>query len=147
MSNTNTPFGTARIAPVLDELGLKYSTDSDGDTYADWEGARMWFLTPGEQNEILAMRALWAYRAPLDQYDSMLSTLNDWNAGKFWPRVSCAVRDEQVVVGADLIIDLETGASDEFLIQQVRCMVATTGEFVEFLAEAYPQYREWAPQV
>ena len=145
MSNDNTPFNADRLPPVLDGLGIRYRRDGDGDAYADWEGMRLWFLTPGEQNEILAMRALWAFRPPVELYESLVSTLNDWNAAKFWPRASAAIRDERVVVAADLVIDLETGASDDFLAHQVRCMAGTSLEFLEYLTEAYPQYAEWAP--
>lgn len=143
MSNVNTPFNGDRIPPVLERLGITFATDEDGDLYADWDGMRLWLLAPGQQGEILAMRALWDYRAPVEEYARMVSILNDWNSTKFWPRASCAIRDERIVVGSDLVIDLETGASDEFLEQQVRCMVATSGEFLDYLAEAFPAHRSW----
>lgn len=145
MDNTNAPFNAERIAPVLDHLGVKFRRDADGDAFADWEGIRLWFLTPGEQHEILAMRALWDYRPPVSQYEAVVAAVNEWNAGKFWPRASAAVRDERVVVAADLVIDCEPGVSDEFIAHQVRCMAGTTLEFAEYLTETFPRYTEWAP--
>ena len=145
MSTDNAPFNADRLPPVLDALGIRFRRDADGDAYADWDGLRLWFLTPGEQNEILAMRALWDFRPPIELYEPMLATLNDWNAGRFWPRASAAVRNERVVVAADLVIDLEPGVTDEFIAHQVRCMAGTALEFIEYLTEAYPQYKEWTP--
>lgn len=140
------PFDATRYAPVLDQLGVQYGQDPNGNLYADWEGLRLWFLARGEQNEIMAMRLQWDYWPPVDQFDALLSTLNDWNNRKFWPRASASVHEGRVIVAADLVVDLETGASDEMLVQQVRCIVGTGLEFTRFLAETYPQHREWLPQ-
>lgn len=139
MNNENRPFNAERLPSVLDALGIRYDRDADGDVYADWEGMRVWFLAPGDQNEILAMRALWDHRPPAEVFARVESLVNDWNANRFWPRASAALRDEHVVVAADLIIDLETGASDDFLAHQVRCMVGTCHAWVEYLAEAFPE--------
>lgn len=141
---TTTRFDGSRLGPVLDELGIKYGRDDDGDVFADWEDMRMWFLAAGQDHEILAMRAIWDHRAPADHYDSLVSHANDWNSAKMWPRMSVALRDDRVVAGADLIVDLETGATDAFLRQQVRCMIGTCLDLLEFLAEAYPHHREWS---
>ena len=138
MIETNEPFEATRYAAVLDALGVRYSTDSDGDLYADWEDMRVWFLAAGERQEVLAVRMIWDHRAPAELFEEIVGAVTDWNANKFWPRGSVALRDERVVVGADLVVDLETGATDAMIIQQVRCM-----EFTDHLAEAYPQHTEW----
>ena len=143
MIETNEPFDATRYAAILDALGVRYSTDSDGDLYADWEDMRVWFLAAGERQEVLAVRMIWDHRAPAELFEEIVGAVNDWNANKFWPRGSVALRDERVVVGADLVVDLETGATDAMIIQQVRCMVGTSIEFTDHLAEAYPQHTEW----
>lgn len=144
MSNENLPFDADRLPPVLDRLGILHQRDDDGDLYADWEGMRLWFMAPGDRHEILAMRAMWDYRPPVDLFAQVESTMNDWNAARFWPRSAAGIRDDIVVVSADLVIDLETGASDDFLAHQVRCMVGTTTLWLQYLAEAFPQHKSWA---
>ena len=143
MIETNEPFDAARYAPVLEALGVRHSTDADGDTYADWQDLRVWFLAAGERQEVLAMRMLWDHRAPAELFEAVVGVVNDWNSHKFWPRASVALRDDRVVVGADLVVDLETGATDAMITQQVRCMVGTSIELAEYLGEAYPQHAEW----
>lgn len=140
------PFNAARYAPVLTQLGVQFGQDPGGNLYADWEDLRLWFLAVGQADEIMAMRLRWDYRPPAELFGAVLPTLNDWNNGHFWPRATASVHEGRVVVAADLVVDLETGASDEMLVQQVRCMVGTGLEFVRFLAEAHPQYKEWVPQ-
>ena len=43
----------------------------------------------------------------------------------------------------DLVIDVETGVTDEFLAQQVRCMIGTSNQLYTYLAEAFPESKDW----
>lgn len=146
MNNTSgaaPAFDGSRWEPVLRSMDIKFGTDDEGDHFGDWDGARVWFEAKGEQREILVVRAVMDVRPPLDAYASVALVANDWNGEHMWPRTYVVRTDTECVIVADLVIDLETGASDDFLRQQVRCALSTAFEFAEHLPKVLPESAGW----
>lgn len=133
------PFTKDRYDAVLKSLDVNYAVDDDGDRFGDWEDMRLWFLAEGADNELLAMRAMWDVRPPVAAYDYIVEALNSWNRDHFWPKASVTRGEDYLGVFGDLVIDLSTGATDDFLRQQVRCMIGTSGQLFEYLAKAFPE--------
>ena len=137
------PFSKERWDGVLKSLEINFALDDDQDRFADWENMRVWFLVEGNNNDLMAMRSMWDVRPPIESYDFLVEALNSWNRDHFWPKASVVRGEEQLGVFGDLVIDIETGVSDDFLRQQVRCMVGTSGQLYEFLAETFPESSGW----
>lgn len=136
-------FNRSRWAPVLQSLDIKFATDDDGDHFGDWDGVRVWFECRGNDEEVLVARAIWDIRPPLDAYEQVALATNLWNSEHMWPRVYVYRGDSECLVMADLVIDCETGASDDFVRQQVRCLLSTAFELVEYLPTVLPESASW----
>lgn len=140
------PFTVKRWPAVLDAMEIKHLVDEDdGECLADWDDMRTIFGSDGEDDEIMRIRAYWHVRPPMEAYPALLEFANEWNADHIWPR-TIAMRlenDAQILMGTDLNIDLETGATDDFLRMQVTCFISTSGQFFSELQSAFPEYTGW----
>ncbi len=141
--STPEPFTGNRWPRVLTSMDINFSTDSDGDHLAEWDDMRVWFEGCGSRGEIMVIRAIWGLRPPHEAFDAILRHLNDWNANTFWPRAFVHRLEKHLVVIGDHNINMETGIDDEFLCQQVTCMLAATSRLFEQLAEAFPESKRW----
>ncbi|PIE99125.1 MAG: hypothetical protein CR979_03495, partial [Propionibacterium sp.] len=141
----DTTFTKKRWESILNSLEIKFRVDDDGDYFADWDGIRVWFYGVGEKGEILVIRAMWDIRPPAEAYERLALEANRWNSDAMWPRASVYVSTErgECLVMGDMNIDAETGVSDDFLRQQVRCMLATSNEFFEKIASTFPEHTGW----
>lgn len=139
----NTPFTEKRWPAVLTSLDINHGVDDDGDCAADWDGVRVWFEARGEQKEILSVKAIWDFRPPLEAYQRLALETCEWNASHLWPRAFVVRGEEDCLVIGDLDIDCETGVTDEFLRQQVRCILATSFELFEHLGKTFPEHTSW----
>lgn len=137
------PFTKERWDAVLKSLEINFALDDDQDRFADWETMRVWFLVEGNNNDLMAMRSMWDIRPPISSYDFIVEALNSWNRDHFWPKASVTRGEEYLGIFGDLVIDIETGVSDDFLRQQVRCMIGTSGQLYEFLTETFPESKDW----
>jgi Putative bacterial sensory transduction regulator len=137
------PFTKERWADVLQSLEINFGVDTDGDRFGDWEVMRMWFLVEGEKDDLMAIRSMWDVRPPVEAYDFLVEALNTWNRDHFWPKASVTRGEDHLGVFGDLVIDVETGVTDDFLRQQVRCMIGTSAQLYEYLAGAFPESKDW----
>ncbi|MBP6997596.1 MAG: YbjN domain-containing protein [Phycicoccus sp.] len=137
------PFAKDRWPAILQSMDINFGTDGDGDYVADWDGIRVWFMARGDQGEIMFIQALWDVRPPLGEADRVAVVLNAWNSQKIWPKASVSRTESECLVFGELALDLETGASDDFLRQQVRCVLSTSFSLVEYLVEELPEHTTW----
>lgn len=142
-STPNDQFTRARWASVLTTLDINNGVDEDGEYVADWEIMRLWFGARGDQDEIMMIRAVWDVRAPLDAHDRLVARLNQWNSDTLWPKAFVVRGEEAMIVVGDHAIDMEPGVSDDLLRQQVQCVVATSNQLFETLAEEFPDIVAW----
>ena len=138
-------FSSARLGPVLEGLGINFAVDDDGTHLGDWDNCRIFFEATGEKNELLHFRAYWDIRPPADEFVNLVLFANEWNLSRRWPRMFVAPGDDETLplVGTDMVIDLETGATDPFLTQQVQCFVTTALDGFEFLSQQFPEHTAW----
>lgn len=137
------PFTKERWDGILTSLDIKFATDDDNDRFGDWDDMRIWFMVEGQNNDLMAIRSLWDVRPPAADFERLVVAANEWNAGHFWPKASVSQSNERCMLFGDLVIDIETGATDDFLRQQVRCMVGTSGQLFEFFTEKFPESKGW----
>jgi len=137
------PMTRERWGEVLQSLEVNVAIDDDGDRFGDWEAMRIWFLVEGATNDLIAIRSMWDIRPPVEAYDFVVEALNTWNRDHFWPKASVTRGEEHLGVFGDLVIDIETGVSDDFLRQQVRCMIGTSAQLFQYLGEAFPESKDW----
>lgn len=138
-------FHRDRWPGILTSMEIKHGVDEDGDCIADWDGARVFFEGRGEKAEILVIRGIWDIRPPAEAYERLALFTCKWNADHLWPRAYVYKHDDdnECLVLGDLIIDGETGVSDEFLRQQVRCALSTIFEMFEEIGKAFPEHTGW----
>lgn len=143
VSGTVPAFTKERIPAILAGMDIGHHVDEDGDVFADWDNLRAHFESGGEQNEILIMRSTWDFRPELAARERLESWVNEWNVSHYWPRVGLVSTDENLVVVTDFILDLETGAADDFIRQQFQCFLSSTFQTYTAIEEAFPEHKEW----
>lgn len=137
------PFNKERWDAVLTSLEVNFAIDEDGDLFGDWESMRLWFLVAGDKNDLMAMRSMWDIRPPIEAYDYMVEAINSWNRDHFWPKAIVTRGEQHLGIFGDLVIDIETGVTDDFLRQQVRCMIGMSDQLYTYLAELFPESKNW----
>mgnify|MGYP000989607491 CR=1 FL=1 len=51
--------------------------------------------------------------------------------------------EQHLGIFGDLVIDIETGVTDDFLRQQVRCMIGMSDQLYAYLTELFPESKNW----
>ncbi|MDO4784663.1 MAG: YbjN domain-containing protein [Propionibacteriaceae bacterium] len=138
-------FHRDRWPAILTSMEIKHGIDDDGDCFADWDTARVFFEGRGKNAEILVVRGIWDFHPPASAYEKVALFTCQWNATHLWPRASVHKypEDDECLVFGDLIIDCETGVDDEFVRQQVRCALSTIFEMFEEAGKAFPEHTGW----
>jgi len=120
-----TPLTRARIADYLTDKGYRFAIDDDGDLTGTWDGSRFWFLTLGENQEILQVRARWHRTLPVDQRRAIGLALNDWNRERIWPKAYLREEEGTIALYSEVSADLEPGVTDLQLAQLLACGLGT----------------------
>ncbi|MCL1801630.1 MAG: YbjN domain-containing protein [Promicromonosporaceae bacterium] len=122
------PVTMERIGTQLREHGYQFSTDDDGDLTGVWDDNQFWFILGGSANEVLQIRARWQKTIPADKHLDALLIVNDWNRDHLWPKAY--FREEgDLVVYAEVSIDLEYGVTDTQLQDILACGLITAVQF------------------
>jgi hypothetical protein len=85
------------VANLMEQIGLKYGTDAEGDLVASWSGFRVYMMFRGETKELFAVRAFYERAYPLDQKAELVDVLDEWNRDTLWPKVYTHTNEEGVV--------------------------------------------------
>ena len=122
------PVTVERIGAQLREHGYKFTQDDDGDLTGVWDENQFWFILGGSANEVLQIRARWKETIPSDKHLDALLIVNDWNRDHLWPKAY--FREEgDIVVYAEVSIDLEYGVTDAQLQDILACGLITAVQF------------------
>ena len=116
----NEPFGHAMIEAFLEEDGLHYLRDRDGDFivqfgYDDEIGGHPRFLlaVSGDDREQFCLRGDTLQRVPRFDWDRVLRLCNEWNAHYKMPKVYFEVDDPNTSTTGRVVceqwLDLEVG--------------------------------------
>jgi hypothetical protein len=94
-----------RIGSVLDEAGLKYQLDNDGDYWVPFEDAIV-FVGPGVMGEI-SVAKVWAYVAVdvTGDTDSLLRYLNEQNCKMIFGKLCWYPESKKVIFEPPLVAD------------------------------------------
>ena len=140
------PVTPARIAAWMSDNGFSYFVDNDGDLGGLWRGRLFYFFLFGEQAEILQIRGQWHREVAIERLEEVLDLCNEWNADRIWPKAYVRVRDNgRVHVISEVAVDLEHGATDAQLHQNLFCGLSTGSMFFDSLDERYPDPAGVAP--
>lgn len=138
------PFGLDRYPTALNALEVNFGTDDDGDHLADWDGLRLWFVARGNDQEMLVIQGHLDERPPEGDRAEVLAALNEWNREKFFPKAYVHEPHEGFLpISTDVTVDLETGATDAMVKQQVMLAISTNLQLVDFLQEKFPNRDAW----
>ncbi len=85
------------VAQLLDQIGLKYGTDAEGDLVASWSGFRIYLMFRGEGQELFAVRAFYEHKHKLEKKSELLDVVDEWNRDTLWPKVYTHTNEEGVV--------------------------------------------------
>jgi hypothetical protein len=138
------PLTRERITALLDSEGYKYDIDDDGDVWAGWPDTTFWFLTMGQQKEILMLRGRWDKRLELTDAPIVLPILDKWHREHFFPRALTVPfeDDGDLRIFTEVVIDCEYGITDEQMQLHLRSSLSSTWDLIAELKEAFPNARD-----
>jgi Putative bacterial sensory transduction regulator len=127
---------TPLLQQVLDEYGLKYSIDADGDLVVRWEKCHLFFFHYGENNEVLQARMYLSRRFPVEMRSTLALALDDWNRTRLFPKAYTVLPDDGMVgICAEQVHDFEHGATRDQIHYTVGLWIDTLLRFVEWVDE------------
>ncbi|WP_115726630.1 type III secretion system chaperone family protein [Actinomyces culturomici] len=132
------PVTVERIGLLFDSEGWKWDLDDEGDLASGWDSHMFYFRLTGEKREVLNVMVF--RRGPIgaENRSELLFAIEDWHRDHLWPK--CYFREaegDSLQAMAELNVDLEMGATDEQLLLQCRCAIATSLQFFEDLDKRF----------
>jgi hypothetical protein len=127
------------IKETLDQMGIKYSVDEEGDLVAPWEQFRTYFMFRGEDDQqVFSVRTFYDRPHQLDEKPQLLESIDDWNRRTLWPKVYTHVIDDEGAVR--LIGETQTlislGVKLDQFVSCVESWIRAAIEFDEWLVQA-----------
>ena len=116
-----TPISQQRLIDLFRRQDWHYFIDSDGDLGGQWDDVTCYFFITGSDDELLVIR----------------DVLEDSHRRRPFPKSWYRMDDEgQIRVMASNAFDCEMGATDDQLLQHVRCSIGTSLTLYESMDKA-----------
>jgi hypothetical protein len=126
----------ALLRQLLDEYGLKHSTDDDGDLTVRWENCNVFFFYYGEKREVLQARLYLNRRFSVDLRPTVALMLDDWNRTRLFPKAYTVLPDDGMVgICAEQCYDFEAGVTREQLKYTVGVWIDTLLRFAQWVED------------
>ena len=126
----------ALLQQILDEYGLKHSTDDDGDLTVRWENCNVFFFYYGERREVLQARLYLNRRFSVDLRPSVALMLDDWNRTRLFPKAYTVLPDDGMVgICAEQCHDFEAGVTREQLKYTIGVWIDTLLRFAQWIED------------
>jgi Putative bacterial sensory transduction regulator len=126
----------ALLQQILDEYGLKHTTDEDGDLTVRWENCNVFFFYYGDKREVLQARLYLNRRFSVDLRPSVALMLDDWNRTRLFPKAYTVLPDDGMVgICAEQCYDFEAGVTREQLKYTVGVWVDTLLRFAQWVED------------
>lgn len=124
------------VGDLFEQLGIKYTTDPEGDIVASWPGFRVYAMFRGEQKELFAIRAFYERAYPLEEKQELLDVIDEWNRDTLWPKVYTHTNEDGVLrlIGETQMVVPQGVNIDYFVGTTVNWVQASVG-FHGWLAE------------
>jgi hypothetical protein len=124
------------VGDLFEQLGIKYTTDPEGDIVASWPGFRVYAMFRGEQKELFAIRAFYERAYPLEEKQELLDVIDEWNRDTLWPKIYTHTNEDGVLrlVGETQMVVPQGVNIDYFVGTTVNWVQASVG-FHGWLAE------------
>jgi len=122
------------VKQVLEQLGLKYVTDEDGDLAAHFDDFRIYFMFA--KNHVFSVRTFYDRPHSLEGRHHLLSVVDEWNRRTLWPKVYTHTRDDGAVIliGEDQIL-ITHPVSLDYFVETTVSWVRGAIRFDEWLVE------------
>ncbi len=126
----------ALLQQILDEYGLKHTTDEDGDLTVRWENCNVFFFYYGDKREVLQARLYLNRRFSVDLRPSVALMLDDWNRTRLFPKAYTVLPDDGMVgICAEQCYDFEAGVTRDQLKYTVGVWVDTLLRFAQWVED------------
>jgi hypothetical protein len=126
----------ALLQQLLDEYGLKHTTDEDGDLTVRWENCNVFFFYYGDKREVLQARLYLNRRFSVDLRPSVALMLDDWNRTRLFPKAYTVLPDDGMVgICAEQCYDFEAGVTRDQLKYTVGVWVDTLLRFAQWVED------------
>ncbi|GAA1993417.1 YbjN domain-containing protein [Catenulispora subtropica] len=124
------------VGDLFEQLGIKYTTDPEGDIVASWPGFRVYAMFRGEHKELFAVRAFYERAYPLEEKQELLDVIDEWNRDTLWPKVYTHTNEDGVLrlIGETQMVVPQGVNIDYFVGTTVNWVQASVG-FHGWLAE------------
>lgn len=126
-----------RIKEMLDEKGLKYLLDTDGDyrvefTIKDSDAIlSVCFILQGTRKDVFGIQALCSRRFFSDDWPKTMKVCNEWNKDKLFGKAYLNYSEERnyATVIVEQWIDLEKGLHKELLLDYTTVIMGSINQF------------------
>ena len=126
----------ALLQQILDEYGLKHTTDDDGDLTVRWESCNIFFFYYGDKREVLQARLYLNQRFPVEMRPTFTQMLDDWNRTRLFPKAYTVLPDDGMVgICAEQCHDFEAGVTREQLKYTVGVWIDTLLRFAQWVED------------
>jgi hypothetical protein len=126
----------ALLQQILDEYGLKHTTDEDGDLTVRWENCNVFFFYYGDKREVLQARLYLNRRFSVDLRPTVALMLDDWNRTRLFPKAYTVLPDDGMVgICAEQCYDFEAGVTRAQLKYTVGVWVDTLLRFAQWVED------------
>jgi len=141
-----TPVTRERVEALLDEQGLGWFVDHEGDLGLMFQSRLHHVLLLGPGSGALQVRGQWNRLAAIERLDDLLELCQQVNLERVWPSVFVQVRDDGAVAPtAQVSTFLPYGATDEQLATFVLGGLGVINAFFDALDDVYPDPVAEAP--
>lgn len=132
-----TPVSRDRLVGLFEGQGWKYYIDNEGDLGGNWDDNQFYFMFRGSDAEILHIQSMWHTTLDIEHLEEVRLFIDEWQREHLWPKCYHRISDEgRIRVFAEHTVDLEFGATDDQLMQQVRCALGTCTQFFDQISRA-----------
>ncbi|MFC8276935.1 YbjN domain-containing protein [Streptomyces sp. NPDC057271] len=135
MEKNDTVPGAEAVRRVLDENGITYVVDEEGDLCAPWQTFRTYFMFSDVGGQrVFSVRAFYDRPHGVEDETQLLRTVDEWNRDTLWPKVYTYAREDgssQLVGEVHLLIG--PGCDETQFAVSTGSWVAACIEFDEWL--------------
>jgi len=132
-----TPISQQRLIDLFRRQDWHYFIDSDGDLGGQWDDVTFYFFITGSDDELLVIRSQYPGTIDPARVGTVRDVLEDSHRRRPFPKSWYRMDDEgQIRVMASNAFDCEMGATDDQLLQHVRCSIGTSLTLYESMNEA-----------